>query len=220
MPPSPLTSDHPPPLSDLCHHWRHLHCGRHSGLVYLHSLGGLEEDPAGQDALMTCPAPQPRTRETTGPAPSTPSPPALCLAQDLAVSQSGGEGREWVAPGFDATSFPPSLILDKLHCLKLGHPFLSLRSPKTRDKARQFGDALLGELQSPPLCGEAQNPCRSARGQALTISQPPPFGPTGHLGSVLGRQPADLGSRFWTRLPKGTSHLAPSTKYGTSQAGP
>uniref|UniRef100_A0A4W2GBF2 Endoplasmic reticulum-Golgi intermediate compartment protein n=1 Tax=Bos indicus x Bos taurus TaxID=30522 RepID=A0A4W2GBF2_BOBOX len=53
---------------DLCHHWWDLHCGRHSGLVYLYSLGGLEEDPAGQDALMTCPAPRPRTRETTSPA--------------------------------------------------------------------------------------------------------------------------------------------------------
>lgn len=57
-----LTSELLPPLSDLCHHRWDLHCGWHSGLLYLHSLGGLEEDPAGQDALTTHPAPWPRTQ--------------------------------------------------------------------------------------------------------------------------------------------------------------
>uniref|UniRef100_A0A4W2E0I8 Endoplasmic reticulum-Golgi intermediate compartment protein n=1 Tax=Bos indicus x Bos taurus TaxID=30522 RepID=A0A4W2E0I8_BOBOX len=184
---------------DLCHHWWDLHCGRHSGLVYLYSLGGLEEDPAGQDALMTCPAPRPRTRETTSPA----------LHPISSCPLSGPK------PGC-----VPNLILDKLHCLKLGHPFLSLRSPKTRDKARTAWGHTPGRGAVPSLLGGSPDPCQSARSQALTISQPSRFGPTGHLGSLLGRQPADLGSRFWTRLPKGTSHLAPSTKYGTSQAGP
>ncbi|XP_006524887.1 endoplasmic reticulum-Golgi intermediate compartment protein 1 isoform X7 [Mus musculus] len=42
--------------TDLCHHRRNLHCRRHSGLLYLHSLRSVEEDPAGQNSLTSCPA--------------------------------------------------------------------------------------------------------------------------------------------------------------------
>ncbi|XP_036169231.1 endoplasmic reticulum-Golgi intermediate compartment protein 1 isoform X4 [Myotis myotis] len=59
-----LTSNH------LCHHRRDLHGSWHSGLVYLHSLGGLEEDPAGQDALTTCPPGRRGPRATASPAPA------------------------------------------------------------------------------------------------------------------------------------------------------
>ncbi|XP_036169229.1 endoplasmic reticulum-Golgi intermediate compartment protein 1 isoform X3 [Myotis myotis] len=55
---------------DLCHHRRDLHGSWHSGLVYLHSLGGLEEDPAGQDALTTCPPGRRGPRATASPAPA------------------------------------------------------------------------------------------------------------------------------------------------------
>ncbi|XP_025242735.1 endoplasmic reticulum-Golgi intermediate compartment protein 1 isoform X1 [Theropithecus gelada] len=41
---------------NLCHHWRDLHRRRHSGLMHLHRLRGLEEDPTGQDALTPHPA--------------------------------------------------------------------------------------------------------------------------------------------------------------------
>lgn len=95
MLPPALTCSLPHPLSDLCHHRRDLHCGGHSGLVHLHSLRGLEEDPAGQDALTSCPANGRAPRETTCPAPA----PCLPLPSGLGsgcipkcVWEVGGQG--------------------------------------------------------------------------------------------------------------------------------
>ncbi|XP_076793183.1 endoplasmic reticulum-Golgi intermediate compartment protein 1 isoform X2 [Arvicanthis niloticus] len=41
---------------DLCDHRWDLHCRRHSGLLHLHSLRSVEEDPAGQNSLTSCSA--------------------------------------------------------------------------------------------------------------------------------------------------------------------
>lgn len=78
--------------------------------------------------------------------------------------------------------------------------------PETRVRQGVLGDVGDHSLEgySPfSLRGTAQNPCGPALSQALTISQPPPFGHTNH-SIPPGSQPTGLGCQFWTRLPKGT----------------
>lgn len=38
-------------IADMCHHWRNIHCSWDPGLLHFHSIRGLEEDPAGQNAV-------------------------------------------------------------------------------------------------------------------------------------------------------------------------
>ena len=38
-------------VSDMCHHWRNVYCSWDSRLLHFHSIGGLEEDPAGENAV-------------------------------------------------------------------------------------------------------------------------------------------------------------------------
>lgn len=147
--------------------------------MYLHSLGGLEEDPAGQDALTTCPPGRRGPRATASPASSAPSPPALCLAQDLAASQSGvGGGSRWLM----VLQLPlfPMFNVRLITLPEVVVPF-PLGTPKTRVRQGVLGD--VGDHSwegcGPfSLVGPAQNPCRPALSQALTISQPPPLGRT------------------------------------------
>lgn len=147
--------------------------------MYLHSLGGLEEDPAGQDALTTCPPGRRGPRAAASPASSAPSPPALCLAQDLAASQSGvGGGSRWLL----VPQLPlfPMFNVRRITLPEVVVPF-PLGTPKTRVRQGVLGD--VGDHSwegcGPfSLVGPAQNPCRPALSQALTISQPPPLGRT------------------------------------------
>lgn len=78
--------------------------------------------------------------------------------------------------------------------------------PETRVRQGVLGDVGDHSLEGySPFSrrGTAQNPCGPALSQALTISQPPPFGHTNH-SIPPGSQPTGLGCQFWTRLPKGT----------------
>lgn len=38
-------------IADMCHHWRNIYCSWDPRLLHFHSLRGLEEDPAGQNAV-------------------------------------------------------------------------------------------------------------------------------------------------------------------------
>lgn len=38
-------------IADMCHHWRNIYCSWDPGLLHFHSIRGLEEDPAGQNAV-------------------------------------------------------------------------------------------------------------------------------------------------------------------------
>ncbi|XP_011803190.1 PREDICTED: endoplasmic reticulum-Golgi intermediate compartment protein 1 isoform X1 [Colobus angolensis palliatus] len=133
---------------DLCHHWRDLHRRRHSGLMHLHSLRGLEEDPTGQDALTPNPASQPRTLGIASLASNALSPLALNLASNLAVSQSvcgrWGERRGWL----HVSQLPlfPVFYFRQITLPEVAVP-LSLGSPKSR--VRQ-GVASPGILGTPP----------------------------------------------------------------------
>lgn len=111
-----LTSDLPL-LSDLCHHRWDLHCRWHPGLLYLHSLGGLEEDPAGQDALMTHWAQWPRTQGDRQPCFQRPVSSCPLIWPRIWLGEVGGGSR------FCSYLFSPSLILDEFHCLWLWCPF-------------------------------------------------------------------------------------------------
>lgn len=106
--------------------------------MYLHRLGGLEEDPAGQDALTTCPPGRRGPRATASPASSAPSPPALCLAQDLAASQSGGGG------GSRGLMAPQLLLFPVLNVRRITLPEVvvpfPLGTPKTRVRQGVLGD--------------------------------------------------------------------------------
>uniref|UniRef100_A0ABI7YZX6 Endoplasmic reticulum-Golgi intermediate compartment protein n=1 Tax=Felis catus TaxID=9685 RepID=A0ABI7YZX6_FELCA len=99
-----LTSNH------LCHYRWDLHCCRHSGLLYLHSLGGLEEDPAGQDALTTRRPNGRGPRETASPASGPPSPPALLSGPVSGCIPKWGWGEAGGGSRFRSYLFSPSLI--------------------------------------------------------------------------------------------------------------
>lgn len=38
-------------VSDMCHHWRNIYCSWDPRLLHFHSIRGLEEDPAGENAV-------------------------------------------------------------------------------------------------------------------------------------------------------------------------
>lgn len=38
-------------ISDMCHHWRNIYCSWDPRLLHFHSVRGLEEDPAGENAV-------------------------------------------------------------------------------------------------------------------------------------------------------------------------
>lgn len=38
-------------IADMCHHWRNIYCSWDPRLLHFHSIRGLEEDPAGQNAV-------------------------------------------------------------------------------------------------------------------------------------------------------------------------
>ncbi|XP_040301037.1 endoplasmic reticulum-Golgi intermediate compartment protein 1 isoform X1 [Herpailurus yagouaroundi] len=95
---------------DLCHYRWDLHCCRHSGLLYLHSLGGLEEDPAGQNALTTRRPNGRGPRETASPASGPPSPPALLSGPGSGCIPKWGWGEAGGGSRFRSYLFSPSLI--------------------------------------------------------------------------------------------------------------
>uniref|UniRef100_A0A673U6Y6 Endoplasmic reticulum-Golgi intermediate compartment protein n=1 Tax=Suricata suricatta TaxID=37032 RepID=A0A673U6Y6_SURSU len=200
-----LTSNH------LCHYRWDLHCCRHSGLLYLHSLRGVEKDPAGQDALTTCRPNGRGPRETTSPAPSAPSPPALLSGPGSGCIPKWGWGEVGRGSRFCSYLLSPPLILHELHCQRLWCP-LFLGEPQDHNQAKGGSSGILGttpwRAAVPSLLGEQPRiHRRPAHSQALTILKLPPFGRTNHLVSPLGNQPADRGSQLWTTLPPGTSTL-------------